>query len=194
MSSWFSFGNASDLIATSDVELKDVEIFAFTKPDGLIGSMLGRCLKLRANKFLFSYENDKQTNKKTLRRARVDLMSLEAMTEIYETNLFDRAHLPAETRQKVNQRTGRVLRADLYPFADFSVESETEKTLSGTLQLHAVAQRIECVKELSPGLLTVKCPLDMRKFLLVPPVHFQGLLAVHKDVMVVCKVPTRLLD
>ena len=178
-------------IGSSMIELQQVEQYFITRPEGLIGSVIGRWLKFRMNRFFFHYVEE--SGQKKLRKVRVDLSSLEAMSEVYP-NMFDRAHLPVATRQKLNVRAARHLRSDLYPYAEFTVEEETDKTISGSLNLHGKTNPVTCTKEFAPGQLVVKCPVDMRKFLIDQPKHLRGFLATGSEVTVITKVPTKLLS
>lgn len=211
MTSWLG---SADRTVSSRRELKDVDMFIYTDPAGLLGRILGRCLRFRVSDFSFVVDRRQPT---VLRRVEVDADSIRGECEVYapsrnrrharfsstgssgadgaaDSTRFERLPLTYSEIERLRRRVrGSVLNVPRYPLIEFEVASETPSAIEGVLSLHGESKNIKCSRQVEGGQLVVQCPISLKDFHIIPYSLWFGLFSVADKVIVETRVPASVL-
>ncbi|KEG14458.1 hypothetical protein DQ04_00461120 [Trypanosoma grayi] len=180
---------AGERRVTNSKELRDVDMYVYAQPAGLLGRYIGRALRLRVERFAYVVD----ANHRMLRRVEVDADSLLPQCEV-DSGKFERLGLNFSEVERVAIRTRRhVLDAPRYPRIVYSVEQETPEEVVGSLQLHGETHTVRCSKTLEGPELIVRCPINAREFNVPTYTHMFGLFSVSPHVEVETRVPLKVL-
>ncbi|KPI85650.1 hypothetical protein ABL78_5300 [Leptomonas seymouri] len=175
---------------SSSNELRDVEMYVYVQPAGLLGRWLGRSLRFEVKRFSFLVNR----RERELRQVEVDADSLMPQCEVYMPSRFERLPLSFSEVERLIRRTrSYVLNVPRYPLITFDVAADTVDSVKGTLNLHGESHAIECTKTVEGAELIVRCPVKMRDFHVPPFKLWLGLFSQADTVEVETRVPAKVL-
>ncbi|ORC89143.1 uncharacterized protein TM35_000131470 [Trypanosoma theileri] len=180
---------AEEKRVTNSKELRDVDMYVYTLPAGLLGTFIGRALRFRVGSFAYTVS----TKDRALKSVEVDADSLQPQCEV-DRRKFERVGLTASEMERVARRTSSyVLNAASFPRIVYTVEQQSEEDIAGKLQLRGETHPVQCSKVVEGPELIVRCPIDTRLFHV--PLYSQlfGLLSVSPHVEVETRVPLKVL-
>ncbi|KAG5478746.1 hypothetical protein LSCM1_06150 [Leishmania martiniquensis] len=175
---------------SSHNELKDVDMYVYVQPAGLLGRVLGRPLRLRVQQFSFLVSRREHT----LERIEVGADSLLPQCEVHMPSRLERVPLTFSEVERVMRRTrGSVLDAPRYPLITYDVVANTSDAVRGTLKLHGESHAVECSKAVEGAELVVRCPVRLSQFHVPPYKLWLGLFTQADMVEVETRVPAKVL-
>ncbi|KAG5478550.1 hypothetical protein LSCM4_04783 [Leishmania orientalis] len=175
---------------SSNSELKDVDMYVYVQPAGLLGRLLGRPLRLKVQQFSFLVNR----RERELQRVEVDADSLLPQCEVHMPSRLERVPLSFSEVERVMRRTRSfVLNAPRYPLIVYDVETNTSDTVKGTLNLHGESHTVECSKAVEGAQLVVRCPVRLSQFHVPPYKMWLGLFTQADTVEVETRVPAKVL-
>ncbi|KAG5501315.1 hypothetical protein JIQ42_06316 [Leishmania sp. Namibia] len=175
---------------SSNSELKDVDMYVYVQPAGLLGRLLGRPLRLKVQQFSFLVNR----RERELQRVEVDADSLLPQCEVHMPSRQERVPLSFSEVERVMRRTrGFVLNAPRYPLIVYDVETNTSDAVKGTLNLHGESHAVECSKAVEGAQLVVRCPVRLSQFHVPPYKMWLGLFTQADTVEVEARVPAKVL-
>lgn len=188
--------------ASSAGELRDVHVYIYTKATGLLGRMMGRNLKLEANRFHFNWNWTTRPNEpqwgedagKKVRALQSVVIESDSMSAISDVNEYEleRDMLTTPEREKVETRMKSVKGLDTkqFPTIQFDVQHESANAMEGMMHIKGKSHPVHCTKEYTlDNLMYVRCPVDRTKFDVETPTAFLSLLSVGNMIDVVAQVP-----
>ncbi|KAG5504845.1 hypothetical protein GH5_05476 [Leishmania sp. Ghana 2012 LV757] len=176
---------------SSNSELKDVDMYVYVQPAGLLGRFLGRPLRLKVQQFWFLVNR----RERELQRVEVDADSLLPQCEVHMPSRLERVPLSFSEVERVMQRTRSfVLNAPRYPLIVYDVETNTSDAVKGTLNLHGESHAVECSKAVEGAQLVVRCPVRLSQFHVPPYKMWLGLFTQADTVEVETRVPAKVLN
>ncbi|CAJ1026271.1 hypothetical protein Q4I30_004141 [Leishmania utingensis] len=174
----------------SSSELKDVDMYVYVEPAGLLGRFLGRPLRLKVQKFSFLVNRREHE----LHRVVVEADSLLPQCEVYMPSRFERVPLSFHETERVMRRTrSYVLDTHRYPLITYDVEANTSDAVKGTLSLHGESHAVECSKAVEGAELVVRCPVRLSQFHVPPFKMWLGLFTQADTVEVETRIPAKVL-
>lgn len=180
----------SDKRMSSSSELRDVDMYVYVQPAGLLGRYLGRPLRFRVERFSFLVNR----RERQVQQVEVDADSLMPQCEVYMPSRFERVPLNYSEVERLIRRTrGYVLNVPRYPLITFDVTANTEANVAGTLNLHGESHTVECTKAVEGAELVVRCPVKMSQFNVPPFKLWMGLFSEADTVEVETRVPAKVL-
>ncbi|RNF27592.1 uncharacterized protein Tco025E_00153 [Trypanosoma conorhini] len=180
---------ASERRVTSSKELRDVDMYVYTLPAGLLGRYIGRALRFRVERFAY----DVDPAGRSLRRVVVEADSLLPQCEV-DRRKFERLLLNFSEVERLSRRVrSYTLDAPRFPRILYEVERETQEHLEGSLQLCGETRPVRCSKALEGPELVVRCPIDTREFNVPRYSILFGLFSVSPHVEVETRVPLKVL-
>ncbi|GET88804.1 hypothetical protein, conserved [Leishmania tarentolae] len=183
------FGRGAKRMSSSS-ELKDVDMYVYVEPAGLLGRFLGRPLRLKVQQFSFLVNR----RERALQSVEVNADSLFPQCEVYMPSRFERVPLNFSEVERVMQRTRNyVLNAPRYPLITYEVEADTSDAVKGTLSLHGVSHTVECNKAVEGAELVVRCPVRLSQFHVPPFKMWLGLFTQADTVEVETRIPAKVL-
>lgn len=182
--------NWSEKRMSSSSELRDVDMYVYVQPAGLLGRYLGRPLRFRVERFSFLVNR----RERQVQQVEVDADSLIPQCEVYMPSRFERLPLNYGEVERLMRRTrGVVLNVPRYPLITFDVAANSEASVRGTLHLHGESHPIECTKAVEGAELVVRCPVKMSQFNMTPYKLWMGLFSEADTVEVETRVPAKAL-
>ncbi|KAH9593448.1 hypothetical protein LSM04_005461 [Trypanosoma melophagium] len=185
-----SLWGAGEKRVTNKKELRDIDMYVYTLPAGLLGTYIGRALRFRVGSFAYTVS----TKDRALKCVEVDADSLQPQCEV-DSRKFERVGLTISEMERVSRRTSSyVLNAPSFPRIIYTVQQQTAEEITGSLQLRGETHQVQCSKIVEGPELIVRCPIDTRLFNV--PLYSQlfGLLSVSPHVEVETRVPLKVLQ
>ncbi|KAF5221521.1 hypothetical protein ECC02_005408 [Trypanosoma cruzi] len=181
---------ASERRVTSSKELRDVEMYVYTLPAGLLGRYIGRALRFRVERFAY----DIDAASRSLKRVEVEADSLLPQCEVDRCK-FERLLLNFSEVERLSRRVrSYVLDAPRYPRIFYDVEQETKDHIDGSLQLHGETHPVRCSKTMEGPELVVRCPIDSWAFNVPRYSILFGLFSVSQHVEVETRLPLKAMN
>lgn len=175
---------------SSSNELRDVDMYVYVQPAGLLGRYLGRPLRFNVQRFSFLVNR----RERQVQQVEVDADSLMPQCEVYLPSRFERVPLNFSEVERLIRRTRNyVLNVPRYPLITYDVASSTEAAVKGTLHLHGESHTVECTKAVEGAELVVRCPVRMSEFNVPPYKLWLGLFSQADTVVVETRVPAKVL-
>ncbi|CAG9574382.1 conserved hypothetical protein [Leishmania major strain Friedlin] len=175
---------------SSNSELKDVDMYVYVEPAGLLGRFLGRPLRFKVQQFSFLVNR----RERALQRVEVNADSLYPQCEVHMPSRFERVPLSFSEVERVTQRTrSYVLDAPRYPLITYDVEADTSDAVKGTLSLHGASHTVECSKVVEGAELVVRCPVRLSQYHVPPFKMWLGLFTQADTVEVETRIPAKVL-
>ncbi|KAL7708968.1 hypothetical protein N2W54_004207 [Lotmaria passim] len=182
--------NWSEKRMSSSSELRDVDMYVYVQPAGLLGRYLGRPLRFKVQRFSFLVNR----RERMLQQVEVDADSLVPQCEVYMPSRFERLPLNYSEVERLIRRTRNyVLNVPRYPLITYDVSENTEASVRGTLNLHGESHAVECIKVVEGAELVVRCPVKMSEFHVPPFKLWMGLFTQADTVEVETRVPAKVL-
>lgn len=182
---------SSERVLQSKTDLRDVDMFVYTHPTGILGRLIGRALRLRVQSFSWTIRR----RDRSLRQVCVQTESLVPQCEVLDDNRKqERIALTSSESGRVLRRVrNAVLHTARYPEASFDVTQDSVDRVEGTLHLHGESHAIVCTKHVEAGELLVRCPVRMSQFHITPYRLWLGLFSVADTVEVETRIPAHVL-
>ncbi|KAK7196038.1 YceI-like domain containing protein [Novymonas esmeraldas] len=175
---------------SSSNELRDVDMYVYVGPAGLLGRFLGRPLRLKVQEFAFVLDR----RGRELQRVEVDAGSLVPQCEVYMPSRLERLPLSLSEMERVMTRTrGAVLNVPRYPHISYTVEVNAPEAVRGALSLRGETHTVECSKTIEEAEVVVRCPVRMSEFHVPPFKLWLGLFTQADTVEVETRIPAKAL-
>ncbi|EPY32859.1 hypothetical protein AGDE_08475 [Angomonas deanei] len=164
-----------DTMLHSSRELKQVDMYVYTNPGGLLGRLMGRALRFSVKDFSFYMRQ-----KGELQRVVVAADSLVPQCEVFQDTRQERTRLGYQEAERLTRRTTRfTLDAARYPTIEFQVDKEKHdskpphrkrrvvrvgmpwrscRPWSGTLSLRGESHPIQCSRVVDGAEMIIDCP------------------------------------
>ncbi|KPA83846.1 putative mitochondrial hypothetical protein [Leptomonas pyrrhocoris] len=182
--------NWSEKRMSSSNELRDVDMYVYVLPAGLLGRYLGRPLRFRVDRFSFLVNR----RERQLQQVVVEADSLMPQCEVHMPSRFERLPLTFSEVERLIRRTrSYVLNVSRYPLITFDVAANTEDSVQGALHLHGESHPIQCTKAVEGAELVVRCPVKMSEFHVPPFKLWMGLFSEADTVEVETRMPAKVL-
>ncbi|CAD2220776.1 hypothetical protein AGDE_07837 [Angomonas deanei] len=199
-----------DTMLHSSRELKQVDMYVYTNPGGLLGRLMGRALRFSVKDFSFYMRQ-----KGELQRVVVAADSLVPQCEVFQDTRQERTRLGYQEAERLTRRTTKfTLEAARYPTIEFQVDKEKTRQQTappkkkssasgnaveelppvvGTLSLRGESHPIRCSRVVDGAEMIIDCPLSLSRFNIPKYKLWLGLFTVGDEVTVQTRVPVTAL-